>query len=93
MSVNGGLQVASNDFNDSATFRENAEEGTLTSDYTVEGGPALNIAGGVTVWRQIAVGVGVTRFSRSTPVVVQWLDPASLLLQPAADGERATLPA
>lgn len=67
VSIDGGYQVTSNDFTDTATFRENAENGQLEAEYSVQGGPSLNIAGGATVWRRLAVGLGVTRFSRSTP--------------------------
>lgn len=65
--VNGGYQISSNDFADTSTFPSNAEDGRFTTDYQVKGGPAFDVAGGARVWRQLAVGVGVTRFSRSTP--------------------------
>jgi hypothetical protein len=67
VSVNGAMQVADNDFQDSGTFVEHAEEGRFDTDYSVSHGPALNINGGVKVHRAIGVGVGVTRYSKSTP--------------------------
>ncbi len=66
VSVNGAYQVNSNDFRDAATFRENAEDGQLNTDYEVKGGPTFDIAGGATLWRQLGLGVGVSRYSRPT---------------------------
>ena len=68
--LNGGYQVTTNDFDDGATFRANAEDAKFTTDYEVKGGPAFDVAGGARLWRQLGVGVGVTRFSRSTPTVL-----------------------
>lgn len=59
-------QVNSNDFTDSATIRRNAEDGRLETNYAVDGGPAFDISGAVVLWRQLAVGVGLTLFSGST---------------------------
>lgn len=66
VSIGGVYQVGSNDFPDSATIRENAENGRLETDYAVGTGPAFDISGGARIWRSLAVGVGVTRFSAST---------------------------
>jgi hypothetical protein len=65
--VNGGYQITRNDFENASTFSANAEDGSFTTDYQVEGGPSFDVAGGARLWRHLAVGVGVTRFSRSTP--------------------------
>ena len=65
--VSGGYQLTANDFSDGATKRENAEDGRFDSTYVVKGGPAFDIAGGGVLWRQLGVGVGVSRFSVSTP--------------------------
>src|SRR5262245_14795538 len=62
--VNGGYQVGSHDFEQVSTLRANAEDGSFTTDYEVKSGPSFDVAGGATVWRRLAVGVGVTRFSR-----------------------------
>src|SRR5688572_21135258 len=67
ISVNGAFQTAGKDFGETVTFVENAENGTFTTDYTVDSGPALNISAGVSLWRNIGAGVGVTRFSKSSP--------------------------
>jgi len=65
--VNGGYQLTANDFSDGATKRENGEDGRFDTTYTVKGGPSFDVAGGATVWRSLGVGVGVSRFSVSTP--------------------------
>jgi hypothetical protein len=66
ISVNGLFQVTGNDFDDTATIRVNAENGRLETDYDVGGGLAFDVSGGVLVWRSLAVGAGLTRFSTST---------------------------
>jgi len=70
ISVNGVYQVGSNDFRDTTTIRRNAEDGRFETDYSVGAGPAFDISGGGLVWRNLAVGIGVSRFSTSTPTAV-----------------------
>jgi len=67
ISVNGGYQASTNDFSDGSDFDANAETGRFDSDYTVEAGPTFDVAGGATIAGAFGVGVGVTRYSRSTP--------------------------
>src|SRR5687768_10785387 len=67
ISVNGGYQASTNDFSDGSVFTANAEQGRFDSDYTVEAGPTLDVAGGATIKGPLGVGVGVTRYSRATP--------------------------
>lgn len=67
LSVNGGYQVSSDDFTDQVAFRRNAEDSRFEADYEVQSGPAFDVSGGVALWRRLAVAVGVTRFTRSTP--------------------------
>lgn len=68
VTINGGYQMTANDFTDSRSFVANVEEGRFNSDYTVKAGPSFDVSGGGTVWRRLGVGVGVSRFSRSTPL-------------------------
>jgi hypothetical protein len=70
ISLNGLYQVTSHDFDDSATIRVNAENGRLDTDYDVGGAPAFDVSGGVVVWRNLAVGVGLTRVSTSTLTMI-----------------------
>jgi outer membrane protein with beta-barrel domain len=67
VSVNGAFQTGGDNFGETVTFRENAEDGRFTTDYEVKSGPALNVSVGVGLWRNIGVGVGVTRYSKNTP--------------------------
>lgn len=67
VSVNGAFQVGGDDFGETVTFRENAEDGRFSTDYQVKSGPALNISVGASLWRNLGVGVGVTRYSKNTP--------------------------
>jgi hypothetical protein len=66
ISVGGVYQIGANDFVDSATIRENAENGQLETDYDVGAGLAFDVSAGAVVWRTLALGVGLTRFSTST---------------------------
>lgn len=61
---NGAYQLSDRDFRDGATFRENVEDGHFDTDYGIGNGPTFDIAGGARVWRRLALGVGVTRFSK-----------------------------
>ncbi len=65
-SAGGLFQVNSNDFTDTATIRRNAENGRLETAYDVGGGVAFEASGSYLVWKQLAVGVGLTLFSSST---------------------------
>lgn len=70
VSINGSYRVGSDDFSDRITFRENAEDGRFDTNYTVSSGPAFDLSGGAVVWRNLGIGVGATRFSRSTSTIV-----------------------
>ena len=64
------FQVNSNDFTDTATIRRNAENGRLESAYDVSGGLAFDVSGAYLVWKNLAVGVGLTLFSASTTTTI-----------------------
>jgi hypothetical protein len=68
VSVDGAYQSGGDDFGERVTFVENAENGTFSADYDVKSGPALNVSVGANIWRYLGVGIGVTRYSKSTPV-------------------------
>jgi hypothetical protein len=65
--VNGGYQLTTNDFADGAVRRENAEDGRIDATYALKSGLAFDVATGGVLWRRLAVGVGVSRFSTVTP--------------------------
>ena len=70
VSINGGYQVSSTDFIDSFSFVSNAENVTSTEGYAVDMGPVYDIGVGVRVWGNLAVGVGVSRFTKDSEVAV-----------------------
>jgi len=65
--VNGGYQVTANDFSNGAVRRDNAEDGRIDTKYVVKGGPSFDFTAGGVLWRGLGVGVGLSRFSVSTP--------------------------
>lgn len=69
--INGGYQLTQNDFTDGAIKREHAEDGRFDADYIVKGGPSFDVAAGGVLWRRLGIGVGVSRFSVSTPASVR----------------------
>jgi len=70
VAVDGTYQVGTKDFSDSESFAANAETATYSGTYTVKPGPAFNISGSGRVTRIFAVGIGVSRYSRVTPIAV-----------------------
>jgi hypothetical protein len=61
--VNFGMQPSISDATGRLEFQENAETATATIDYPTTGGPAFEGSVGVRLWKQIGVGVAVSRFS------------------------------
>jgi hypothetical protein len=70
ISVDGAYQVGTQDFDDSSSFSVNAETATYSGAYDVKSGPAFNISGSGLITRHFAVGVGVSRYSKATPIAV-----------------------
>ena len=70
IAVDGTYQAATKDFSDGDSFPVNAETATYSGTYDVKPGPAFNISGSGLVTRRFAVGVGVSRYSRTTPIAV-----------------------
>jgi hypothetical protein len=70
IALNGTYQLTSTDFVDGAARRVNAEDGRIDTTYNVKGGPGFDIAGGARVFRHLGLGIGVSRFSTSTPAAI-----------------------
>lgn len=70
VSINGAYQTGGDDFSETVSFLRNAENGSFSTDYDVKSGPALNISAGANIWRYLGVGVGVTRYSKNTPIAL-----------------------
>ena len=66
VSVNGGLQIGTTVFSDGFVKHENEEDGRLEGRYVVDSGPSFSVSGGAMLGRRLGIGVGLTRFSRST---------------------------
>ncbi len=64
ITINGGYQATSTDFTDNIVFTQFAEEGDFDADYGLGAGPLLDVGGGARVWQDLAVGVGVSLFSK-----------------------------
>jgi hypothetical protein len=75
LSVNGGYQLTSNDFRDSGTQPENGEVRQFDSSYSVTSGPIFDVAVGALVSQNWGIGVGVSRFARSTPTTLSGSTP------------------
>ena len=70
ITVNGGYQATSVDFHDTIEIRQYVEDGAIDADYEIAAAPAFDVGGGARVWRNLAVGVGVSRFSKSNAAAV-----------------------
>ena len=69
-SVSGGVQPAVNSFGDHFDVPLYTETERVTIDYPVKGGAIIAASGGYRVWKQLAVGIGVTRYNRSADASV-----------------------
>ena len=63
LSVNGGFQLTTSDSTDNATFTLFVEEGDFAANYNPETGFVFDASGGARVWRNLAIGVGVSIFN------------------------------
>jgi hypothetical protein len=62
VSVNLGLQTQSRSFTEISTPEIYGENALITVPHNVSGGILIDVAGGVRVWRNLAVGVGFSSF-------------------------------
>ena len=73
LSINGGVISGSTEVRQSQTFGHalfGPEAGRYDSRYPAGGSTAVDIGGGVKVWRDLAVGGGVSLFSRQEEIHV-----------------------
>ena len=70
LSVNGGFQMTTSDFADNATFTLFVEEGDFAANYNGETGFVFDAVSGVRVWRNLAIGVGVSIFDTDSSATV-----------------------
>ena len=69
-SVNGGVQPTTHSFSDAFDVPLNAESETVAIAYPVTGGAIVAASGGCRVWKRLALGLGVTRYSRTEPATI-----------------------
>ena len=70
LNVNAGYQATSTDFTDTVGFTLFLEEGDFTAEYDVQTAPVFDVGGGVVLWRNLAVAVGASRFTKQSDVPV-----------------------
>ncbi len=70
VNVSGGGQVATPDFQPSLSFPLFDETGTLEAPYNIDSGGFFDVSAGVRIWQNLAAGVAVTRFSRSSDITL-----------------------
>lgn len=70
LSVDGSYQASATEFASDATFTLYTEGGSLDTTYKIKAGPVINVRGGVRVWRNLALGAGVTQFNRTHTATV-----------------------
>jgi hypothetical protein len=68
--VSGGVQPAVNSFSDAFDAPLYAETEKVSIDDPVKGGPLIAASGGFRVWKQLAFGIGVTRYNRRADATV-----------------------
>jgi hypothetical protein len=69
-SVSGGAQPAANSFSDTVEVPLYAEAEKVSIDYPGKGGAVVAASGGYRVWKQLALGLGVTRYNRQAQATV-----------------------
>lgn len=67
VSINAGVQPASNSLSDRLDFRENVEDTTADVSYPSRTGVAFDGGIGVRVWKRFGAGLAVSHFSREGP--------------------------
>ena len=69
-SISGGVQPTVNSFSDTFDVPLYLEIEKVSTDYPVKGGALVAASGGYRVWKQLALGLGVTRSSRRAQATV-----------------------
>jgi hypothetical protein len=64
VNINGGYRPTATSFTDTVRITQNVEPGQINTRYRVKAAPEFDVAGGVRVWRQLAVAVDVAYVSK-----------------------------
>lgn len=70
LAVGAVYQASSSSFTDTLAFPLFAETETVTTTYKVDAARGIDVSGGVRIWRNLAVGAGVTRLSKTNSAAV-----------------------
>ena len=70
LAFQGAYQSLVNDFRESVSFRENAEEGNFDAEYRLRPATVIGVAVGGMVAPKVGIGVAVNRLSQSTPATM-----------------------
>ncbi|MEW5982390.1 MAG: outer membrane beta-barrel protein [Acidobacteriota bacterium] len=65
IAIDAGYQIASTTFDTTTTYTLNVEPAHVSASYEIEPGPMFGARGGVRVWKNLAVGAGVSYFSQT----------------------------
>src|SRR5438874_2001152 len=65
VSISGGYRPASPKFSDTVRTTQNVEPGAIDTAYRVKAAPEFDVAGGVRLWRQLALAVDVAYLSKT----------------------------
>ena len=92
VAVNAGAQATATVFTTHATLTLHREAGDLRADYGVDAGAFIDLGASVRLWRQVGVGVGVSRFQipGAAWVAARLPHPFHLEQFRAVDGSTAT---
>ena len=71
VTVNGGLKASPSSFTGTTHPIAFVEAAKVDTSYKVKPAPEFDVAGGVRVWRNLAIGAGVSRFSKQDAADVQ----------------------
>jgi hypothetical protein len=80
LSINGLYQTAGPSFTQTQAWTYFAESATATVEYPAGSAPGVDVSGGYRLWRNLAVGAGLTSVSRPTTTVVSGSLPNPLYL-------------
>ena len=92
VAVNAGAQATATAFTTRATLTLHREAGDLRADYGVDAGVFIDLGASVRLWRQVGLGVGVSRFQTTGAAGVAAGLPHPFHLEQfrAVDGSAAT---
>jgi hypothetical protein len=81
ISIGGGYQPSTTDFDDRFTFNLNQETASVETAYPIDAGPLFDVGVAVRLWRGLGAGVAVSRFNGDGTVSVTASLPHPLFFQ------------